>query len=193
MLLRVQLQFFFSPVQLDLVGRSEGPQPQHRTQFPFSWVDWRGYREPRPALGSSGRPHWLASVDAGSSAHPGSPAHPLGLRSSHWWFLWMLEAPPGPLGSAVLTGWLLWWPLCLFNPELSMGPAARVAAKVQSQHPSRNQRHMINTQFPCPRPPGHGGDACSSLLSSFPSRIHLPVLTGATCSITTPLSRPSLL
>lgn len=98
-------------------------------------------------------------MDAGSSAHPGSPAHPLGLRSSHWWLLWMLEAPPGPLGSAVLTGWLLWRPLCLFTPELSVGPAARVAAKVQSQHPSRNQRLMINTQFPCPRPPGHGGDA----------------------------------
>lgn len=167
MLLRVQLQFFFSPVQLDLVGGRK--VRSLNTGHSFLSPGWTG-------------------ADTGSPDPPWAPQ--AGLIG---WLLWMLEAPPGPLGSAVLIGWLLWRPLCLFTPELSVGPAARVAAKVQSQHPSRNQRLMINTQFPCPRPPGHGGDACSSLPSSFPSRIHLPVLTGATCSITTPLSRPSLL
>lgn len=82
----------------------------------------------------------------------GAPTR-LGLLRAHWWLLWMLEAPPTPLGSAVLIGWLLWRPLCLFTPELSVGPAAGVAAKVQSQHPRRNQRHMINNPVPLPSPP----------------------------------------
>lgn len=84
----------------------------------------------------------------------------------------MLGAPPTPVGPAVLIGWLLRRPLCLFTLELSVGPSAGVAANVQNQHPSSNQRLIINTRCPRPRPPGDGGDSCSSLPSAFPSRIH---------------------